>query len=1109
MFNTSLRKKRAVGIVLAVLLLALFLAFSRFPKLDTVRGDLDAVTAPQVECFQGFCIEAESESTFLSRWWDFSVTYLRLVTAGMVFAFLVAGLTEAFLFPQSSRSLFSTGGVWKGTLKGLAVGPVLTLCSACIVPIAASFWRRGAGIGGTLATVQGSSTLNLPALVMVALVFSPMLGGSRIVLSVVGVLLIGPLVALVVGERKRASVDVSEAIESPERDVSPWSEALIDGFRDWAKSSLGYLVRMGPIMVLAGFAGGLVIQWINAEAVTAYLGNDVGGIAIAATFGILVNVPLLFEIPLVALLLLLGMGTAPAATLLFTIAAGGPITFWGLARHMPRRAVVTFAAATWTVGMVGGVSFLVLDALTPGTEIGLRASVASASVGENALDTTTARVAPQAPDTGDFDPSSSAPRIPYSIASRGASVQPAPSIAFEALSPTSPVTPFTNIARHALKNDADYWSDRVWNYRPGVVAFDYDRDGDLDFYVTAELGVPGFLYRNEGDGTFANVAAAAGVAAVESNSTGAVACDLNNDGYQDLYVGARGVAGKRLDYRSALGKDDPARQLRQAVKDRLFVNNGDGAFTEITDSAFGDAVNLRSAASIACADVDGDGWLDIYVGNLITEDFLAFTRSSHPGHYNVLYRNNGDLTFQEVAESAGVRGPQITMRDPEGRTLVFEDAETGEEYEGYDPNAMDANGNRVGDPTGRTHAVLFFDYDDDRDPDLWVASDGDRLHVFRNDSLPGKPRFTPVARAMGIDKVGNWMGFAVGDYDGDADLDVFVTNVGYHTLTRPPQEQPGGDCSYHARFTWGTCFHFLLRNDGTGEVAGLGTLGLYQDVASSAAVLPSPIMPPDSLDPNNIHPSWQVPTGLAAYDFGFGATFFDFDNDGDQDLYWLGSEVDRGQGPNGHVYPAAGRMLRRDGRGLYEDITVRAHLLDISRVDYSSLDPKDPEANATAQRIRIKLHENGKGLAHGDLNGDGYVDLIGTNSSGAVTGDSPWIEEAQGPLFVWLNGGGENHWITLRLKGRKTADGSGSNADGIGARVYVKTVADSQEEPLIQVQEVRAGSSYLSMDSIDLEFGVGTALSVEEITIFWPSGREQILRDISVDQVIVIIEPER
>ena len=86
------------------------------------------------------------------------------------------------------------------------------------------------------------------------------------------------------------------------------------------------------------------------------------------------------------------------------------------------------------------------------------------------------------------------------------------------------------------------------------------------------------------------------------------------------------------------------------------MNTGKGSFTDVTDQAFGDAVNIRSAASAACADVDGDGWLDIYVGNMVDEDFFKFNRASHPGHFNVLYLNNGDLTFREMAESAGVRG---------------------------------------------------------------------------------------------------------------------------------------------------------------------------------------------------------------------------------------------------------------------------------------------------------------------------------------------------------------------------------------------------------------------------------------------------------------------
>ena len=1097
-FNTATRKKRAAGLVLFAILLTLFLLFNRIPKFGVVEGDLEAVGGSEPQCFQGFCIEAGPDTTLWSRWWDFSLTYLELVAFGMTFAFLVAGVVEAFLFPSAPDGRAFSGRGLKGTLKGLIVGPAMTLCSACIVPISSAFRRRGASVEATISIVQGSATLNLPALTMAVLVFAPMLSGSRIALSVLGALLIGPLVAIAAGSRGREIEPPESPIAIDDPDAS-WREAIFEGVLLWARASVGYLVRLGPIMVIAGFASGLVVQWISPATVSSFLGNNATGVAVAATIGVLINVPLMFEIPLVAALLLVGMGTAPAATLLFAAAAGGPITFWGLVRILPRKAIVAFVGATWSIALIGGLAVMAIDSLFEGDELGLRDSVLAARA---------ANSDPFAPSTGGVtvelqqglqDLNEGAAVISESDRDRE----------FYLGLGRAPVTSFTNVAPRALKNGSDLWADQVWNVRPGVVAFDYDRDGDLDFHITVGEGHPNFLYRNEGDATFVNVAEAAGVAAVDSHGSGAVACDLDNDGYQDLYVGARGVTGRRVDYRSALGDDDVARQVREAIKDRLFVNDRDGTFTDITDSAFGDDVNLRSASSIACADVDGDGWLDIYVGNLITEDFFSFDQASHPGHYNVLYLNNGDLTFRETAESAGVRGPEVTMRDPLGRTLLFEDPETGETYEGYDPTARDASGNRIGDPTGRTHAVLFLDYDDDGDPDLWVANDGDRLHVFRNESSPGEVRFTPVARAMEIDKVGNWMGFAVGDYDGDADLDLFVTNLGYHPFTRPIWEEPGGDCAYHGRFAWGQCANSLLRNDGTRGSPALDLLNLFEDVAQSTVVVPSVLMPPDSLDPNNILDPWEVPTGLAAYDFGYGATFFDFDNDGDQDLYWLGSEIDRGLGPFGHLFPSAGRMLRGNGQGSFEDITVRAHLLDIQDFDYSSLDPRDPGVPARLREFRIKLHENGKGLAHGDFNGDGYVDLIATNSSGPIVLQLFETHKLRGPIFLWLNGGGENHWITLRLTGRMAIDGTGSNADGIGARVYVKTTLGSETEPRIQVQEVRAGSSYLSMDSVDLEFGVGAAQVVEEITILWPSGRRQVLNDILVDQVIGITEPKR
>ena len=107
MFATARRKQLAAGLVFLAVLLGLFLWFNRIPKLDIVEADLAVVTAPNVECFQGFCLESEPDSTLLSRWWDFSLAYLQLVSLGMVFAFLMAGLTETFLLPPGSIS-----GTW-------------------------------------------------------------------------------------------------------------------------------------------------------------------------------------------------------------------------------------------------------------------------------------------------------------------------------------------------------------------------------------------------------------------------------------------------------------------------------------------------------------------------------------------------------------------------------------------------------------------------------------------------------------------------------------------------------------------------------------------------------------------------------------------------------------------------------------------------------------------------------------------------------------------------------------------------------------------------------------------------------------------------------------
>ena len=710
--------------------------------------------------------------------------------------------------------------------------------------------------------------------------------------------------------------------------------------------------------------------------------------------------------------------------------------------------------------------------------------------------------------------STSMPTSPTPTAQPQSQTQQAqPNTATESLDAmmNEPIMPFTNIAPLVLvdpETGEDLWM--IENRHPGVAIFDYDRDGDMDFYVTsAEIdallpdttGGPNRLFRNDGDHTYTEVAKEAGVDLPVANSTGVAACDIDNDGYQDLYVASYGRIGDNLDYRAARYYSE----LPAIIKDRVFRNLGDGTFEEITDSALGNAANLRSGFSVGCSDVNNDGWIDIFVSNRVDQDFLWFNRPDHHGHYNVLYINNGDLTFSDVTEEAGLIYGPILMRDPFGDDIGWPDPVTGEVVPGYNPDLIDASGEYVGEPTGQTLAALFFDHDDDGDADLWLADDGSRLKIFRNDSTKDDVKFTQISRAMGIDRMGAWMGFALGDYDSDLDLDIFITNIGYHPLTREAPTTPSGDCAYGHQYGWGTCFHFLLRNDGIREVEGVGTVGVFNDIAGATFVAPNNVMPPMALDPNNIDGEWQVPTGLAAYDFGFGTTFFDYENDGDQDLYWLGAMSDRGEAPSGHLFPGAGRLLRGNGQGDFQDITVEARVLDILGVDYSILDPDDPNFNRGEQRISPAFHENGKGLAKGDLNGDGYVDLIGTNSNGCRLVGASDCNWEPGPLFMWMNAGGDRNWITMRLIGGMLGGDTGSNADGIGARVYIEyTNPDGTDSE--QVQELIGSSTFLSMNSLELTFGIGKADKVDKITIEWPSGIDQVIEDVVANQRVEITE---
>ena len=299
-----------------------------------------------------------------------------------------------------------------------------------------------------------------------------------------------------------------------------------------------------------------ITQLIDPDSVSTYLGNDVPGILVAATLGILINVPLLFEIPLVALLLLLGMGVAPAAALLFTAAAGGPVTFWGLAGAMPKRAIATLAASTWTIGVVGGLGLLAYDLL------------ASEHVGGLVVERVEAAIDPRV-ESGDtlFVDRSGVAGVDF---------------------------------RHS-SHPGEFFA-----IGGGVIVLDYDNDGFHDVYVSNSVG-PNALYRNNGSGAFTDMAAAAGVDDPAGRGNGGCAADYDNDGDSDLYVTNYG-------------------------RSKLFRNNGNGTFANVSASTIEDHEKEKRYTGCAWGDYDQDGYLDLIVVSHVSENAdIVTSRAFFPG----------------------------------------------------------------------------------------------------------------------------------------------------------------------------------------------------------------------------------------------------------------------------------------------------------------------------------------------------------------------------------------------------------------------------------------------------------------------------------------------
>ena len=382
----------------------------------------------------------------------------------------------------------------------------------------------------------------------------------------------------------------------------------------------------------------------------------------------------------------------------------------------------------------------------------------------------------------------------------------------------------------------------------GCAFVDFDNDGFLDIYLVSAADLPGFqsrklptnaLYRNNEDGTFTDVTDRAGVGQ-SGYGTGITAGDYNNDGLTDLYVTNFGA-------------------------NVLYRNNGDGRFTDVTGEAgVGDA---KWSAGSAFADYDNDGFLDLYVTNYCDFRFEDH-KTCHeqgvevycgPEEFNglpdTLYRNNGDGTFSDVTQKAGVYNDK-----------------------------------------GKGMSAIWADYDDDEDLDIFVANDGTENFLYQNN---GDGTFTDVAWMAGVesDERGNpqgSMGVDFGDYDNDGTLDLVVTN--FQRQLNAFYRNDGDGFFTDAAFlvglgyslpyvSWGAGF-FDFNNDAQRDLFianGHIQNAIEQYDKSSTYLQPNQLLLNDGVD-RFVNTSAEAGTGLQIRKASRGVAFGDYDNDGDIDI---------------------------------------------------------------------------------------------------------------------------------------------------------------------------------------------------------------------------------
>jgi hypothetical protein len=501
--------------------------------------------------------------------------------------------------------------------------------------------------------------------------------------------------------------------------------------------------------------------------------------------------------------------------------------------------------------------------------------------------------------------------------------------------------------------------------------------------------------------------------APETMAGGIAVFDYNGDGRPDIFF----TNGADI---ATLRKSSPK------YSNRLFRNDGNGVFTDVTGQAGLAGTGFDIGAAVG--DYDNDGHPDLFVAGV---------------HGNTLYHNNGDGTFGDVTKKAGLD----KSVDPEFGPLWSEAAVW-----------VDVNNDGLLDlfivnylqwtysDTPMCVAQGIADYCHPR----FYKGQPDQLFINQGDGT-----FKDVSKEWGIrDHVGKGMGVGMADYDLDGKPDLFVTNDAeynflFHNLGNRFEEvafQANVALAEDAAFISGMGLDFRdFNNDG------------YPDIAYVA--LKSQTFPIYLNTGKGDFAEVTTPSGMRAESMkmsGFGAAFYDFDNDGWKDLFTTRGHV-AWHGPPGSIISEPNTVFRNLGAsGKWEALTAEAGFTE-----------------ATIGRHR--------GCAFGDFDGDGRIDAVTTGLD----------MDAE----LWMNRSPHSgHWLDFALRGVK------SNRDGIGTRIKVVTKAGAQYNH--QTSSVCYASSSLG----PVHFGLGAESMATTVEIKWPSGIVQTMENVEGDRIVKVTE---